>query len=680
MKILIRLLIPLMLCILIPVQGMKKIKIPNMKKNIVKSNYLKPTVSTEAYKTVGQKKYSSFVGEKFNKSVKPLIKIPLLNKNISHNKSLNEAYREYSTADKSTYAGARRELAKQVLIRRKIREKMAPFRYRTIFGDALIEDIVEEAKTMKNPLEIDRFVRTELNNLYDSSSNKILNERVIQRTFANDDFHWLFNPIKSVKVGVSQHNIKKFYDESVREAIQSWKEQMRDDRAYREKFIAETKKQITAARTNVFKRFAGFWTRGNTFISDQTEKEFERNIKEIIIDEQNNPQEADKIVSGIVEEWLKEKPLLRKNPKNGFFESYDPKRRNKRDQKSKQTSRIEKYWWVPSVILTWLWITDEDEMVSKKPFGSTQVPAAYQEELYIYGLDGEMASTMDPDAFVHELHAKGLTVADAVKIQCQIQEEDSYKDLTVAANLSDHDWNLLQNIFKLRHDFLQGHYNENNVVFEGIFDKSVMDMVKTALQKADVPFKVKVHNNPEGKKENVLGSAGVREQTKLFTIGDKVKISYVPEAALTFKYHLATGTAGTVGKNVVSEIYLSPELLSLSNEEIKVTIAHEVTHVANLHHLQSIFFHKYVTKVKGSLIPTYYACQKILSTIHEYQADVLPLADPEYAKAYEFEFKSALGHDSRPDIYVTTEKGYELASRAMKLHKAEKRIKESKNL
>ena len=320
---------------------------------------------------------------------------------------------------------------------------------------------------------------------------------------------------------------------------------------------------------------------------------------------------------------------------------------------------------------------DDDKLVSKKPLAPTQSPSMYPEELHIYALDGEMAKSMARDEFVKKLHAAGLTVEDSVKIACQIQEERAYKKLTLAANLSDHDWDLLHNILKLKHDYLKGHYNENNVTFEGTFDNDVIDIVKTALQWADIPFKVRVHANPKGQSESSLGSTAVQEQTKTFAIGDKVKITWVPEEALTFKYHLSTGTARTVGTKIIAEIYLSPTLLSRSNEEIKAVIAHEVTHTANLHSLESFFFHKYATQVKKLNNNQYNKCNKILNKNQEFIADVGPLTNPEYAKAQREKFD--LDYEkftmNRPDIYVPAKKMFDLASRAVELHAAEKRIK-----
>lgn len=107
----------------------------------------------------------------------------------------------------------------------------------------------------------------------------------------------------------------------------------------------------------------------------------------------------------------------------------------------------------------------------------------------------------------------------------------------------------------------------------------------------------------------------------------------MPNKEFALKYNLTTGTAETVGKNVVAEIYLSPQLLYRSNEAIKATIAHEVIHIANLHYLQRIFFYKYDLAIKQLNNDQYKKCEKILHTIHEHQADILPLADPEYAQA-----------------------------------------------
>ena len=150
---------------------------------------------------------------------------------------------------------------------------------------------------------------------------------------------------------------------------------------------------------------------------------------------------------------------------------------------------------------------------------------------------------MDPKVFVKELNSNGLTVADAVNIQCQVQEKNVYDKLSQVANLTEHDWKLLQNILNLRHSFLKGHYNKNNITFKGTFDQSLTQMIESALEKADIPFKIRVVDSDWTASEDVLANTG-------HGLGTNLK----------FKYHMATSSVELKNNNLDVLLYISPHL------------------------------------------------------------------------------------------------------------------------
>jgi hypothetical protein len=76
-----------------------------------------------------------------------------------------------------------------------------------------------------------------------------------------------------------------------------------------------------------------------------------------------------------------------------------------------------------------------------------------------------------------------------------------------------------------------------------------------------------------------------------------------------------------------------------------------------------------IKKVDASILMQ---CIHILETIAEYQADILPLADLEYAQAQQSRFAGV--YLNSPDIYVRSMTMYKLSSRAVALHEAEKEL------
>lgn len=399
---------------------------------------------------------------------------------------------------------------------------------------------------------------------------------------------------------------------------------------------------------------------------DQEDKKTQKNQKEIIIDEKNDPKQSEKIVFDIISEWQKKVPFSKK-PAVPFFKSYDPQKRNDLQNKEGQIKKmIDSWWWLPGAIATLLFLEEklkekleEKKLISKEPFDHIQGPPAYPKELYVYALDGNMARHMSSKRFIEKLKKAGLTIEDVIKIQCQIQEDAAYKELILTANLSDNDCILLHNILNLRYSFFNGDYNDKNISFDGNFNENVKQMVKDALRINNIPFRVTIHANPKGEDDRTLGST---------TIKDKANFS--------FRYNLATGTAGTVGKSIDAKIYLSPTTLKSPEQIIKLVIAHEVTHTANLDNLTHLFFRIYATKIKKMNQSTYDKCIIILNTIFEYQADILPLKHPEYAKAQEFYSKKKR---IRRDIYVPQAKMLELAERAVQLHETEKLMNKNQN-
>jgi hypothetical protein len=288
-------------------------------------------------------------------------------------------------------------------------------------------------------------------------------------------------------------------------------------------------------------------------------------------------------------------------------------------------------------------------------FSAQQEPSKKSEVTFDYSLDGELAQTTSPKDFVALLHKHGLTVADAVEYQCKKKEEEVYKELTKVAELTERDWRILQNIFELKKEFFQGHYKESNITFKGEFDPQVVSMVKSVLQKADIPYKVTV----------------VRKDTATIRFDDTGPTAVAFEIPSNLKFSVNEDNVALISiESINRELYLSDDLLR-SNHPIKLAFfAHESIHLSNMHGLEKVLFRYFLEDIK--LFDEYKIedCTELLATIHEYQADILILSVPEYAEAQSFE--SALNkHTILPDIYVPAAKVYTLASRAIALHKAE---------
>lgn len=287
--------------------------------------------------------------------------------------------------------------------------------------------------------------------------------------------------------------------------------------------------------------------------------------------------------------------------------------------------------------------------------------ALYTKDLYKYAIDGEMAKTMTPLGFTQKLHENNLIVEDAVKIQCQIQEEKAFEELYRVAGLTAYDQGLLQEILNLKHQCLEGHYNENNITFDGDFSPEITKLVKDTLQKADVPFKVRVYSINH-KRKGVLAVTFA-------------EISPSTDPALV---HICPADAIVFNKKIDIKLYLNETLLSptISSEKRKHTLTHEATHIINLHSIHHDLFNVYFSKIKNFDENIKKKCDKILNAIHEYQADVLQFTDSEQAKILLHVFSYNIEHDiEKPDIYISVENGCVLASRAIALHDQEKKIK-----
>jgi hypothetical protein len=299
-------------------------------------------------------------------------------------------------------------------------------------------------------------------------------------------------------------------------------------------------------------------------------------------------------------------------------------------------------------------------------------------------LDGELASTMTPDEFVKLLHAKGLTVADAVRIQCEKKEQKAYQAIRDKAQLSELEWKLLQNMMNLKNEWLEenkgsGHYDESNVIFENEFDSQVIKMVKSALQKADIPFKVVVKS--------------VYHDTAYALVRCDVK-------DFTFEYNVQNGTSKFVESNITTYLILNSSYWNLGQESLvqEALLAHEAVHLAYLHMIEELGFRLYFKNIKKINASELKKCLTIKQTLQEYQADILPLADPGYAKAQQYTYRhvyrsgipeflldfsyyiwSFVGvprpdAEDRPAIYIPTKKLHALATRAVALHEAEQRL------
>jgi hypothetical protein len=297
-----------------------------------------------------------------------------------------------------------------------------------------------------------------------------------------------------------------------------------------------------------------------------------------------------------------------------------------------------------------------------------------------FALDGELASTMTPDEFVKLLHSAGLTVADAVRIECELKEQIAYRAIRDKAQLSDLEWVLLESVMNLKNGWLEenkgsGHYDESNVVFEKELDPQVMQRVKRALEKADIPFKVVVkylHRN-----SNVIASA-------VFSF-----------TTFTFGYNLQNATSKYRESNGNVSLILNSSYWNLGQESLvqEAILAHEAVHLAYLHMIEELGFRLYFKNIKKINDSDFEKCVTIKKTVLEYQASVLPLADPGYAKAqqytyspssyrilnflgdclhYMWSFVEAFNH--KPLIHVPNKKLHALATRAVALHEAEQRL------
>lgn len=422
-------------------------------------------------------------------------------------------------------------------------------------------------------------------------------------------------------------------------------------------------------------------------------EDFGKDAKNHIILDEKDPQFSEKIVN-----IINRVKSLAKNSHSGFSQADDSKkRRNNYNNKKKEWLQAAIGAAVAAGTLAGLdhylsYLRDEkrkegsrQRYMSQEPFDLIEAPFRYPKELYKYTLNGKMASTMDPDEFVAELHKDGLTAEDPPKIQCQIQAEEELEKLMRIANLTDEERILFQNILNLPHQLFKGHYNEDNITFDGEFGVEIKQVVKDALRKADVPFKVRVHASQGEENEKTLGATYLEKHCNT-----------------SFKYHVATSSTGLTGESVDVVMYLSPTMLSsqinprLSLDQkmgkIKGTIAHEVAHIANLHSFQDKFARAFLLNEKRLNKDILKRCEHIIDTIHEYQADMLPLSDPEYAQAQYVKFKERLKPtfwgprymffdiSVRPDIYIPTKYIYVFAERAVKLHEAEKKINEQKLL
>lgn len=278
-----------------------------------------------------------------------------------------------------------------------------------------------------------------------------------------------------------------------------------------------------------------------------------------------------------------------------------------------------------------------------------------------YSLDGESAISMSAENFVALLHKYGLTVKDAVEYQCKKKEEEIYKELTKAADLTEHDWILLQNIWKLKEDFLQGHYDESNITFKGNIDSKTIDMVKSVLQKADIPFQVTV----------------VTRDTKLFPANERDIASASTQSDFLWAVNLEKAEFTSFGFMNI-ELYLSDIFLKNDDVIFKLgALAHEATHLINMHGFEGIFFAEFLKYGKNFDVNKIRDCMFYLNKLREYQADILPLAVLGYAYAQEHSFRYAnkwFHKNTRPDIYIPSKKLYQLASRAVELHNAEARL------
>ena len=180
---------------------------------------------------------------------------------------------------------------------------------------------------------------------------------------------------------------------------------------------------------------------------------------------------------------------------------------------------------------------------------------------------------------------------------------------------------MLQNILNLRNSFFTGHYNKNNITFKGDFNQSLIEIVQSTLEEADIPFKITVVDNHWKATKSLQGGV-------FCGLGSNLK----------FEYHIETATVA-LKKNTLDLFYLDPILKRSNPLYQKAVIAHEVTHILNLHTLQQFFMRAYFLYIKKVDITVYEKCEGILSAIAEYQADLGPLENLEGSEAQKYRFE-----------------------------------------
>lgn len=279
-----------------------------------------------------------------------------------------------------------------------------------------------------------------------------------------------------------------------------------------------------------------------------------------------------------------------------------------------------------------------------------------------YSLDGELARSMSAKTFVALLHKYGFTVIDAVEYQVKKKEEEIYKEIIRIADLTERDWRMLQNLLQLKEEFLQGHYDEDNVTFKGDFDSQTIAMVKSVLQKADIPFQLTV----------------VTKDTTTFSLNSKADASVCArwDLPVNLELELEKAEFDTFGY-INIELYLSDIILDGDELNKLAVLAHETTHLLNMDNLQQRFFKIFLEGEKKLDENKIKDCLFSLGKLQEYRADTSLLAVPKYAQAQKHSCSFAnrwFYKDCRSDIYIPNKKLFTLASRAVELHEAEAKL------
>lgn len=293
-----------------------------------------------------------------------------------------------------------------------------------------------------------------------------------------------------------------------------------------------------------------------------------------------------------------------------------------------------------------------------------------------YTLDGENAN-LTPKEFVQKLHEEGLTVADVIYKTCEKEEQKTYEEMKKLGILNDSDWKYLANILKVRNTILKehGHYHENNITFKKGIESRIAKMIKEVFKRADLPFKVTVNLDP------LLTSVAK------INIGSHVyeDIHLNIKEEFDWKNFLLNPSHNSI---INFNLYLGPKFFEEPSWNQKFILAHETTHLLNLHALQIQLFIKYFDKAKIHMEgQTWFLnniemqADKVMelvqkhvnfhTKIHEIQADLLPLIYQDYAKGawilYCF--------DNRKDeLYIPGNQMYEFAKRAAQLHDAEQEL------